>query len=91
MESLSGSGNQYIFLPFLFCHFGRIVVEVILADSFTDAQVPVVRFPVAVDISEIIVDLLDDNSGGKIVDGGIHDQVEPFDLRFIVQPFGDVV
>lgn len=76
---------------FFFCHFGGIVVEVILADRFADAQIPVVRFPVAVDISEIVVDLLDDNSGGEVVDGSIHDQVEPFDLRFVVQSLGYVV
>ena len=91
VQTLSGGGDERVFLSFLFCHFGRVVVEVVFADRVPDAQIPVVRFPVAVDISEIVVDLLDDNSGGEVVDGGIHDQVEPFDLRFVVQSLGYVV
>jgi len=91
VQTFSGGGHLNVLLSLLFGYDRRVEVEVIFADGVIAVKSPVIGFSVPVNIAEFFVDLLHYNSCGEIVDGGIHNLVEPFDLSLVPESFGNIV
>ena len=91
VHPFSGIGNFHILFPFLLCHFQRIIIEIVHTDGVFRADIPVIRFPVSVDIPEIILYILHNDPRREVFHRGIHDAVEPFYLRFVPYTFRYVV
>ena len=91
VQTFSGGSHLDIFLSLLFGYDRRVEIEVILADRVVLIKIAVVGLPIPVNVSEVVVDFLHYNPGREIVDGCIHDLVEPFDLGFVPNPLGNIM
>ena len=91
MHTFSGGGHLNILLSLLLGYDRRIEIEVILTDRIVLVKIAVISLPIPVNVPEIIIDLLHNNPRGEIIDRRIHDLIQPFDLGFIPNPFGNIM